>query len=116
MKNNGYTLAELLATLVILGLLCTITLASVSGILTNSKDSLSKVQKEKLEDIAEVYYLKEGMSTNVTCVNISTLVDKGYVDSKEVLDPKTRKILPGSIKIEDTSINITYTYQESACS
>ena len=116
MKKNGYTLVELLATIIILGALCAITLVSVSGILKNSKNNLSNVQKERIEKIAEIYYLKEGMNSGATCINISDLVDKGYVESKEVLDPKTREVLPGSVKIEDTSTKISYTYQENACS
>ena len=100
MNKKGFTLMELL----------------VSNTLTNSKNELSLTQKNMIEDVAEIYYLKEGINEDITCVNISTLVDKGYVDKNDVLDPKTRKTLPGSVKIEITSTNISYNYQENVCS
>lgn len=116
MNKKGFTLIELLAVIVVLGIISLIILVSVSPVLSSSKDSLSNIQKEKLEDIAEIYYLKEGMSLGVTCVNISTLSQKEYIDSSEVLDPKTRDPLPGSVLINSTSSGVSYTYQDNACS
>ena len=116
MKIKGFTLIELLAVIIILGVILTITMVSVSKILSSSKSSLSDTQKKRVEEAAEIYYLKEGMNSNVDCVNISDLVSKGYVESKDVIDPKTRESLPGSVKITYDSNQYSYDYQENSCS
>ncbi len=116
MKNKGFTLVELLAVIIILGLLLLITMISVNSILNSSKESLSETQKKRLEDAAEVYYLSEGMSRDSKCVSVEYLVWGGYVNSNEVLDPKTREPLEGSIAITYDANRYSYEYQDDECS
>lgn len=116
MKKNGFTLIELLAVLVILAILAIITTVSVNTYLKDSKDSLSSVQKTKLLSAAETFYLKEGMNNNRTCVNISELIEKDYIEGSVVKDPKDKKDLTGSIQITTNSNKYSYTYQENGCS
>ncbi len=115
MKNKGFTLVELLAVIIILGLLLLITMISVNSILNSSKESLSETQKKRLEDAAEVYYLEEGMNRDSKCVSIEYLVLMGYLNSDEVLDPKTREPLEGSIAITYDSNRYSYEFQDDEC-
>ncbi len=111
----GFTLIELLAVIIILSVIISIIVISVNSILNDSKSSLSDTQKRNLEKIAETYYLEEGMSENVSCVNVSDLISKGYVDSSEVKDPNTREDIGGSVKIIYDSNQYTYKYQKEVC-
>ena len=115
MNNKGFTLVELLAVIIILGLLLLITMISVNSILNSSKESLSETQKKRLEDAAEIYYLSEGMNRDSKCVSIEYLVLKGYLNSDEVLDPKTREPLEGSIAITYDSNRYSYEFQDDEC-
>ena len=115
MNKKGFTLVELLAVIVILGIIATITIFSVSDILTDSKNSLSQTQIKKVEESAKVYYLKEGMSNNDNCVSISELISKGYIESKEVKDPKTKEEINGYVKITYESNHYIYKYQDESC-
>ena len=115
MKNNGFTLIELLAVIIILAVIITITVVSLGAILDNSRESLSKDQKKIIEDSAKIYYLQEGMDNDAECVNISELISGGYIESKEVLDPKTKEPLTGSVLITYESNQYTYKYQEQLC-
>ncbi len=115
MKNKGFTLVELLAVIVILSLLAIITTVSIGNIMSSSKNSLSDEQKKNLEESAKIYYIKEGMSSNVNCIDLSDLISKGYIESSEVLDPKTKKPMTGSIKITFEANQYTYEYQSKTC-
>lgn len=113
--KKGFTLIELLAVIALLGILATITIFATSNIISNSKDSLSETQIKSLETAAKVYYLEEGMTQNITCVNVETLIKNGYIEASEVKDPKTKKQMTGSVLITETSSNYTYEYQTSIC-
>lgn len=106
--KKGFTLVELLAVLIILGVILGITYYSVNSILNSSSESLSETQKKELEKSAELYYLEEGMQSNVTCVTISYLLSNGYVEHSKIVDPETKQDMIGYVTIE----NSTYTYHK----
>lgn len=113
--NKGFTLIELLAVIVVLSVIALITFLSVNTILTDSKESLSKTQKTSVENAAKTYYLKEGMQIDAACINVSDLISKGYIESTEVIDPKTEKELTGSVKITYDANHYNYQYQDTLC-
>ena len=55
MDNKGFTLVELLATVVVLGLVMGITAHSVLGIIEKSKDKSEKIFVDKLENSIDAY-------------------------------------------------------------
>ena len=116
MKKNGFTLVELLAVVVILAVIVLITTISVRSILLSSKDSLFETQKAKVEEAAQVYYLKEGIGIDATCVDISYLLEKGYLEGTSIIDPKTNEEMVGSVKITYSGNQYMYEYQENICS
>ena len=113
--KKGFTLVELLAVIVILGVISLITVVSVNSLLSDSKSSLSKVQKHNIEEAAKTYYLKEGMDENAVCISVGDLISKGYVDAKEVKDPKTKQTLIGSVSISYSENQYIYEYKEKSC-
>ena len=115
MNKKGFTIIELLAVLVILAVVSLITTTVVSSILKDSKETLSKRQKENIEKTAETYYLKEGMNYGDTCVNVQELIDKGYFEVATITDPKNRSNMSGSVEIIYKSNHYTYKYNEELC-
>ena len=116
MKEKGFTLIELLAVLIVLGIVMTMVIVSVNSVITSSEHSLSGIQKSKVEEAAKVYYLKEGdMTKTSACVNVSTLLRKGYIEGSNVTDPETGLTMTGSVRIAYSNNQYNYTYQESSC-
>ena len=121
--NKGFALVELLAVLVILTALFLLTSTLVGPVLDNSKESLSEVQIKKIEESAKAYYLKEGLTgeqyvldETKTCVNVSDLIDNGYIDKDEIIEPESGEKITGSIKIIYRANNYSYEYQDKTCS
>ena len=115
MKNKGFTLIELLAVIVLLAIIFSIVVISVEGTINNSESKLSKSQIKNIEEAAESYYIEEGMNQNEDCVNLSYLITKGYLDGDEIKDPKTKKVMNGSVKITLNGNQYSYKYSSSAC-
>ena len=71
MNKKGFTLVELLATLVILGIVVGITIVSVTSSFRNAKDKTENVFVGTLEDALDIYLdsdaRKLGFSTTKTC-------------------------------------------------
>lgn len=63
MNNKGYTLVELLATVVILGIIMGIATYGVIGVINNSKEKSEKVFVENLENVIKSY-INEARFTN----------------------------------------------------
>ena len=115
MNKKGFTLVELLAVIIILGIIATITVVSVTDILSTSKDSTHDVKVKQIISKAEAYDIKKG-NNDLTCIDISTLLDSGYLNDDEVIDPKTRKPTTGSVKIIRTENKApSYEYEDNSC-
>ena len=112
MKNNkGFTLVELLAVIVLLGLIALIAAPAITGIIKQSKDSLSDSQKQSIEMSAK-NWATDNMSKlpadgGCIIVSLSTLKSGGYADL-EIKDPKTNKPLDVSVKIERKQKQLIY--------
>ena len=115
MKNKGFTLIELLAVIVILAILMTILIISVESIINDSEKTVSSLQETKIKEAAKIYYLQEGMNNDVDCINVSELINKGYIENNEVINPETREVMTGSVSITYTSNRHIYKYQENDC-
>lgn len=122
MKSSGFTLVELLGTIVILSVIVIIVTLAVDSTINNSKTKLSKVQIDSIEEAAKIYYLKEGIklhslddSSFEMCVNLKYLIDNDYVENDKILNLKDYNNLQGSVKIKYESENFLYKYQENSC-
>ena len=115
MNRNGFTLIELLAVIIIIAVIASITVISVNKTLNNSKNTLSDVQIDNIIKASQSYYLEEGLDRNVSCINVADLISKNYIDSKQVIDPKTRNPMEGSVTISSNGSKVLYDYSEDKC-
>ena len=101
MKNKGFTLVELLAVIVILGIIMVIASSSVSKAVEQSRIRTRFIAAKEIIEIAAAYIETESDSTsgitsytydgNVEfCVNVQKLVEKEYLES-DVTNPKDEK-------------------------
>lgn len=113
MKEQGFTLVELLAVIVILSLIALISVPAITGIIKSSKETLSDAQKSNIElaaknwasDIENISKLPT--DGNSICVTLTTLQNEGYADL-EIKDPKTGNDLNVVVTITRSGKNLTY--------
>ena len=117
MNKKGFTLIELLAVFAILAILLTIVVASVTNIISSSKDNLHDQQANQIENAARMWYLESGkdLADGESCkISVSDIVSKGYIEGNDVIDPKTSESMIGYIEIKFKNNQYTYTYNESS--
>ena len=94
MRNNkGFSLVELLAIIVVLGILITIASFTYQSILNNSKKEVYKKYEITMENAAMMFVIKNGVP-NGSKVTMSDLVNNQYLD--KFVDPKDSKDCPDS--------------------
>ena len=84
-KKNGFTLVELLAVIVVLGLISAIASGIIINTLGNAKSDINKVQENMLIDTAKLYYQdnygESGYDTAKSICIQYDLVDGGYLEN-----------------------------------
>lgn len=117
MKNEGYTLIELLAILVILGVIIMISVPSITGVINSSKDQLYDEQVRILENAARTYMSENSTllpdDGNSEFVKIKDLIDDGIISEDKIKNPKKNQYFEGCIKVTNTNNKFTYIYQDN---
>ncbi len=115
MKKNGFTLLELLAVIVIIGLIALITYPIIDDVITNSEKKTFKASVEELVNIAEVDYNEFGRTGVVTYTfndkNISCNVCKDKIKYNGEIEDGTGTIILNNGKL--SNINITSKYYKA---
>ena len=124
--KKGFTLVEVLAVIVILGLLIAIVSPVVNNLLGDSEDALYQEQVDNIVKASKKYIVENSdllpEGSDSTAIYISDLIDKGIIDSDKVIDPKTKEEMNGCVVVnynenfnqyeynykEDCSITITF--------
>ena len=130
MKKNAFTLVELLAVLVIIGILSAISIAIYSNSIASSKESLSEFQKKQLVEAARTYVavntigfnnifdsMTIGEENSCVALSVKVLITKGLI-GRDVVDPKdTNTKLDGyyiKIKYDASTSQYEYEYKGEA--
>ena len=77
MNRKGFTLVELIATLVILGIIMSIVLISVTGDLSNAKNKTEDVFVDTIKDAMDIYLSSDAKKLNFS-TKCSNSLDKIY--------------------------------------
>lgn len=97
LNRKGFTLFELLASLIVLGVILGVGFYLARGTLATTVDAMNGVGEREVYDAAELYVLENNVSwindgDEYTCLMVDQLVDMGYFDNGEVSSYQDRKI------------------------
>ena len=127
MKNKGYTLVELLAVFVILGIIIMISVPIISGVINSSKSKAYDEQIKILENAARTYMSQHSKNLpdegEEIKISINNLKDDGLISDKDIKNPnyssgsteekKKNQYFNGCIKVTNTNNKFTYIYQDN---
>lgn len=120
-NNKGFTLIELIATIVILALVMGISTYSISAIIKNSKEKNYELLINNIKDAAENYYqeCKYSNNTGIVCsrddegkliTKLESLVTYGYLKSNDTDSSSSQKIVNPKDNKDITNCQIQITY------
>lgn len=114
MKKKGFTLAELLGVIVILGMIAVLVIPVVDKNLKQSKQDLYNMQIESIEKASKNWVASHMMEipegdTEFT-IHLSDLKAEGLID-KDIKNPVTKKQFPDTMEIRVTITGNQYTYK-----
>ncbi len=112
--KKGFTLVELLAVIIILGLLTIIAIPSIIGILNNEKENISDSMKNIIINASSLYIEDNSgvypkVNNNVYCIKLESLVNDNRL-SKPLKDPVTNKGIDLNKYVKVSIINDLYNY------
>lgn len=126
MNKKGFTLVELLATLIVLALVMSLGTYSISSIIENSKEKNYELLISNIKDAAESYYNECRYMPTMECsevnggyqISLSELVVSGFLKGNSVDDSNNKVVDPRDnndmsnciINISKSSgrVNVTY--------
>jgi prepilin-type N-terminal cleavage/methylation domain-containing protein len=119
--KKGFTLVELLAVIIILGLIGLIIVPSITKLLVDSRQNLYNKQVEAIVE----YTRKWGVDnvdkispTKRTYISVEDLMKDGYIEQNELKDPRnTKNNMNGCIVVDYNKLQDKYEYEytDKAC-
>ncbi|HOO68085.1 MAG TPA: prepilin-type N-terminal cleavage/methylation domain-containing protein [Bacilli bacterium] len=112
MNKKGFTLVELLAVLIVLGIILLIAIPKIGSVLGNSKQSLYDNTVTEIERVAAEYVNSNpDVLSNTVPFNIllTTLCSEGYI-SCPINNPLTGDSMSGYVVVDEDS-NGLYIYE-----
>ena len=95
LKKKGFTLIEILAVIVILGVLAVLVVPSLIGIINDSKERAYELQIKTIETAAKDYITEHGLTINelenvggTYTMSLQELIGLGYLESG-IINPLT---------------------------
>lgn len=120
MKRNGFTLVEVLAVIIILGIIGVIIMPAVTGSINDSKDELYDMQVSNIVEAGKTWSADNLNSLPTTVgdvkkVSLKELQEDGYID-ENITNPKTNKIFDPTTTCVHISFNgKKYNYTLGSC-
>ena len=138
LNKKGFTLVELIATIVVLALVVSISAYAITNIINSAKEKNYKLLIKNIKDASETYYqeCKYSNNTGIKCkdyVTLQELVNYGYlkgngtednkidnkIDNKmEIVNPKNNKNIGAcciAVKYEDGKLTIEKKTDNDSC-
>ncbi|WP_258000273.1 type II secretion system protein [Bacillus sp. Marseille-P3661] len=109
LKNNkGFTLVELLAVIVILGIIAAIAVPSIGNIIDNSKKDAHVANARQLIEAARLKVASEGINitTTATELQMTDLVSQGYLESAPKDPTGTGSYTAGEVYVQKNATGI----------
>lgn len=116
-KNRGFTLVELLAVLVVLGIIATISTPAIINQVKKSRSNINSANLKLIYSRGETYIREQ--HKDITCVKILDIVDAGYLTKKEIVSENIDYNAYLKYNINNNNGNISYElklYNDSGCS
>lgn len=117
--NKAFTLIELMAVIILLGVLSLIAIVTINNTLKEEKENSCKIQEKNIISAAKnwgaknVFNLPQDESN--TIVTIRQLKDEGFLD-KDIKNPKNDTLINDDLQIVITKIDNNYKYEfEMGC-
>lgn len=112
--KKGFTLIELIGTIVILGVALVLIIPTVTNSLKKGVEDADKKTEESIKNAARNYVSDNRSST---CVNVETLQSQGYLDDN-LKWPSDNTNIVGKVNISSTvytsgKIKYTFTYSKN---
>lgn len=79
-REDGFTLVELLAVIVILGIILAIAIPAIGNIISDSEGKATAAENELILDAARLYFTAEETVTNP--VTVEALMTAGYLEER----------------------------------
>lgn len=122
MKKDGFTLVELLAVVVIIGITYLIIFPSVTSFIDKSKeksyniqvDLIEKASKKWVVDNTDELLKKDPYHFNNINLTLTTLKKEGYLQDMFIENPKNKKIMTGCVVVsyQSNKNQYEYTYED----
>ena len=115
MKNKGFTLAELLGVIIILGVIASIATISITNSMKTSKEELYDLQVENIINGAKtwasgnVFELPENDGEAIY-LTLAELKQAGFVE-KDITNPLTNELFSDQLQVKITKVDNNYNYE-----
>lgn len=122
MKNKGYSLVELLAVIIILSLIITISIPIINSSLLKSKEKSLNNQKKAIISAGRKYATEHtnvlpDETNNISTIRVDLLKSEGFIDKDKIINPVTEEEMNGCVLIMYGIDNEEYHYEyNDSCS
>ena len=107
MKKKGFTVVELLAIIVVLGVIVVVVVPQIGGTVDSKKEGEYNKLIEMIETSAKVYH---SYNPSANKINIQTLIDQEYL-TNDIINPVTGEKITGCVNVTKDSDGINvFTY------
>jgi type IV pilus assembly protein PilA len=91
-KEDGFTLVELLAVIVILGIIVAIAIPAIGGVISRAEGDANEAEVSLIEDAGRIYFTQ---NSNENSVTVGKLVKENYLEVRngDISEDDTREVV-----------------------